>query len=75
MRRVLSVVQSGVAKTPELQCTRIKLSVQPVTLETYRKSIDSFFLIKGLSCTKSEGAGIKKSVQRKIVWKLYEENQ
>ena len=42
LRRVLFIVRAGVAKNTKIQCTRMKLLIQPAILATCQKSINSF---------------------------------
>ena len=42
LRRVLFIVRAGVAKNTKIQCTRMKLLIQPAILAICQKSINSF---------------------------------
>ena len=42
LRRVLFIVRAGVAKNTKIQCTRMKLLIQPAILPICQKSINSF---------------------------------
>ena len=56
------------AKNPELQCTRLKLFIQPATLETEKHRFS--LLLKASPFTKNEDFLIKKPVRRKIIENL-----
>ena len=42
VKKSLFAVRAGVAKSPKIHCTRMKLVTQPAVLTTCQKSIDSF---------------------------------
>ena len=67
--RVFSVVRAGVAKNSKIQCSRMKLFIQPDILVTCQKSIISFSL-KVSPYTENKAVCLKKLVQHKVIWKM-----